>query len=254
MGSVHAFIVLLALFAAAEVASAQTNGLFGLSWSTVNGASGVSANGNWQISGTAGQPDAGTLANGSWAVYGGFWNRVVFNTPPTATNFVVGTVMNTAVSFTETQLLRSASDADGDTVTLSALDSTSTNGATVTDVSGTITYTPMTGFVGADAFGYTVSDTYGATATNVVNVVVRAGNYSSTLTDLTTQEDGTMQFNASGLPGYTYGVQATTSLDSPDWETIGSAMAGDNGLIQYDDEDSTNYTTRYYRLVYPYTP
>lgn len=179
---------------------------------------------------------------------------VLINTPPTATNFVVGTVMNTAVSFTETQLLRSASDADGDTVTLSALDSTSTNGATVTDVSGTITYTPMTGFVGADAFGYTVSDTYGATATNVVNVVVRAGNYSSTLTDLTTQEDGTMQFNASGLPGYTYGVQATTSLDSPDWETIGSAMAGDNGLIQYDDEDSTNYTTRYYRLVYPYTP
>jgi hypothetical protein len=176
--------------------------------------------------------------------------KLEINNPPVASVFPVGTLVNTPVSFTVAQLLQNASDADGDTLILSALDSTSAQGGTIVNASGTITYTPSNNFTGTDAFSYTVSDPFGATATSLVNVVVRSGNDSSLLSNLVTLGKGTVQFTAFGITNSIYNVQATTNLADPSsWQTIGTVTADTNGLILYNALISTNYSARFYRLA-----
>ena len=76
------------------------------------------------------------------------------------------------------------SDIDGDTLVVSAVDTTGTLG-TVQLASGVVSYTPPVGFIGSDSFGYTVSDGNGGTDTATVTIeeVIQCGE------DLTA-EDG----------------------------------------------------------------
>jgi hypothetical protein len=68
--------------------------------------------------------------------------------------------VNTALNISASALAALHYDADGDTLTITAVSSTSTNGPpnNVSLTAGTITYTPATDFVGADQFTYTISD------------------------------------------------------------------------------------------------
>ena len=70
-------------------------------------------------------------------------------------------------------LLALASDADGDTLGISAFGQ-GANGAVIDNGGGTFTYTPNLNFTGTDSFTYTVSDGYGGTATGTVTVFVYA--------------------------------------------------------------------------------
>ena len=64
------------------------------------------------------------------------------------------------------------SDPDGDTLTITAVGSPSRGTATI--VGNRISYTPAAGFVGSDAFNYTISDGRGGSASATVTVTVRA--------------------------------------------------------------------------------
>ncbi len=64
-------------------------------------------------------------------------------------------------------------DPDGDTLAATGVTQPS-NGMAVTNGDGTVTYSPNSGFTGADAFHYTVSDGRGGTATARVSVTVQA--------------------------------------------------------------------------------
>ncbi len=67
-------ITLLILGLCASVASAQSGGIYDLSWSTIDGGGATpSAGGIYSLGGTAGQPDAGTAMGGIYAIQGGFW-------------------------------------------------------------------------------------------------------------------------------------------------------------------------------------
>lgn len=47
---------------------------YAINWHTIDGGGGTSTNGQYDISGTIGQPDAGApMTNGQYAVTGGFW-------------------------------------------------------------------------------------------------------------------------------------------------------------------------------------
>jgi hypothetical protein len=64
--------------------------------------------------------------------------------------------------------------------------------------------------------------------------------------------DGNMQVLASGgIPGVNYLVQATTTLNSPSWPTIGMATAGTNGMFSFSDLVATNFPVRFYRVGRP---
>ena len=63
---------------------------------------------------------------------------------------------------------------------------------------------------------------------------------------------GKFQLNATGQPGLTYTVEATSNLTSPvSWTAIGTALADGTGLIQFVDADSNLYPVRFYRLRFP---
>jgi len=59
---------------------------------------------------------------------------------------------------------------------------------------------------------------------------------------------GLIQFN--GIPGWTYSIQATSSLNQS-FSTIGTATADTNGNFQYDDPAAVGATHRFYRATYP---
>ena len=60
-----------------------------------------------------------------------------------------------------------------------------------------------------------------------------------------------MRIIASGIPGGTYLIQATTNVSLSPWETIATNVALANGLISFVDLTATNYTSRYYRIAAP---
>jgi hypothetical protein len=110
----------------------------------------------------------------------------VVNTPPTAGAVDLGCIaQGTSATTTEATLLAKASDSDGDALSFVGVSNAQPSpGATVTDSSGNITYTPPAGFWGeaGASFSYTVSDGLdSATGTVAVEVdaAVYAGNVST---------------------------------------------------------------------------
>ncbi len=103
------------------------------------------------------------------------WNWISFNVAPVITNAVTMIGVRGGLStMPEADLLASAFDPDGDTLTLTAVGTTGSMGGTVTWASGMIGYTPprspSRGF--ADTFTYTVADEHGAAVTGTVTVNV----------------------------------------------------------------------------------
>jgi hypothetical protein len=90
--------------------------------------------------------------------------------PPVAVDDTATTNEHTAVTIT---VVANDSDPDGDPITVSSVTQGSHGTVGIPFVSGgTVTYTPVNGFVGTDAFTYTISDGRGGSATANVTVTV----------------------------------------------------------------------------------
>ncbi|MGI1677094.1 MAG: type I secretion C-terminal target domain-containing protein [Cellvibrionaceae bacterium] len=116
-----------------------------------------------------------------------------------------------------------------DNAALSAFDSTSTGGGTVSDNGdGTFTYTPASGFVGTDTFTYTLTDDDGETSTATVSVEVTSAVVTppvvSNVPDTTFTENGEP---VKLLPG--------TSLSDADSTTLSSVVVEMTGYIPSQD-------------------
>jgi hypothetical protein len=71
---------------------------YSIDWFKVAGGGGTSTNGQYGISGTAGQADSGTMTGGNYAVDGGFWGIIApLQTPGAPTLRLVVTATNTLV-------------------------------------------------------------------------------------------------------------------------------------------------------------
>ncbi len=92
------------------------------------------------------------------------------NHAPVANNDAVSMTRNTTITITYAQILSNDTDADGDTLTVTA-GSLPQHGNLIPNSSGA-TYTPVSGFVGVDGFTYTISDGHGGTSTAVVVIYV----------------------------------------------------------------------------------
>ena len=103
-----------------------------------------------------------------------------------------------------------------------------------------------------DAFTYTVADNFGATSTGTVDVTILANSQPINITGITRLPNGTVQLNFSGIPDYSYLIEATADLTPPAvWTTLSTNMSDTNGMFQYIDAAATNFTTRYYRTAQP---
>ena len=145
---------------------------------TLGGCDGTPAAGDWVFCVADNiAPDSGTFR--SWSLILTTTTSGV-NQPPNAVNDAASTGINTAVTIS---VLANDSDADGDTLAITAFESPTPQGGTaVVDNNGTpantgddrIVYTPAPGFDGSDSFGYTISDGNGGSDTATVTVLVTA--------------------------------------------------------------------------------
>lgn len=93
-----------------------------------------------------------------------------YNYPPVGMSDVVSLPMNSSVSI---PVLTNDTDPESDALTVAST-TTPAHGTTLINVDGTITYTPTTGYSGADSFIYTLSDGNGNTTTATVDINVLA--------------------------------------------------------------------------------
>jgi len=216
------------------------------------------------VAGLANSGGTSSLSHGYHAVaadYAGNANFIgstntltqLINTPPVASLALFSRPPNLGLIIAMSNLLANATDADGDAISLVAVGAVSTNGGTISTNSHFVFYSPpaANGNV-TDQFSYTVADIYGATSTNVVEVVLQpdAGNPSPNIVSITVHGDGTVTIVFAGIPGFSYLIQATTSLSLPiSWTTLATLTAGADGLIIFTDLNAPRYPVRYYRTA-----
>jgi hypothetical protein len=124
---------------------------------------------------------------------------------------------------------------DEDT-TVTAFDSTSVNGGTVTvDDAGNFTYTPVTDFVGADTFTYTITDADGDTSTATVTVNIANVNKLPDAVDDTFSIDENAQLTGTLLGNDDLGDEATTV-------TAFDSTSVNGGAVTVDAEGNFSYT------------
>lgn len=178
----------------------------------------------------------------------------VINSPPVAGTGSYARPQNITLKIKIANLLTNASDPDGDALTLAGTGAHSTNNATVSINGNFVIYQPpATNGNVTDSFGYTVSDSFGATNTGAVIITLLSSstNQSQNIIGIK-MTNGTTSISFAGIPGRTYYVQASTNLPpTAAWITIGTNTAATNGLFQFLDAQASNYPSRYYRSTAP---
>jgi hypothetical protein len=91
------------------------------------------------------------------------------NEAPVAVADAATTVRTTAVNI---PVLANDSDADGDTLTVSAVTQSANGTVTIANDGTSVSYRARSGFIGTDTFTYTISDSHTGTATATVTVTV----------------------------------------------------------------------------------
>lgn len=170
------------------------------------------------------------------------------NHPPVAGEVAAGAAQDTPAHYAAATLLLRGFDPDGDTLAVSAVGADSTNHGTVRLVSDTITYAPPMGFVGTDAFTYTLSDGRGGTASGWVVVEVVATNSPSyyRLTGPAWTATNSVAVRMAGIPTEVYILQRSTNL--LDWESILTNRAPSTGLLEFVDPNPPP-PTGFYRVA-----
>jgi autotransporter-associated beta strand protein len=171
-------------------------------------------------------------------------NQIVTNHPPVANN--VSYTRNAAVTTFKvlvSDLLTNATDADGDTLSLLSVGS-STNGAILSVSSGYVLYYDTNAV--ADQFTYTVIDGYGGTNSGMVTL-----NIDSTpifgQSQVASVVGGVATLRFAGVPGYSYSVVRSTNL--VDWAVLWTTNAPAGGLFDFTDNPAPQ-PSAYYHLQY----
>ncbi|HEY1662150.1 MAG TPA: immunoglobulin domain-containing protein [Verrucomicrobiae bacterium] len=176
-------------------------------------------------------------------------SQIVTNHPPVATSASYSILAGSPLDIPLTNLATNWSDPDGDTISLAAV-SESTNGVTIMNDAGTLTYSDTNGV--ADEFFCTITDGWGGTNVQAVYIAIIPASEVPDITGVTSISDGSVTLTFSGAPGTNYVLEATTNLLSPDdWIPVTTNTPDTNGLWQFTDTSATNYPLRYYRLMLP---
>jgi len=155
---------------------------------------------------------------------------LITNTAPVAVNDAAIMAEDTVV--TTVNVLLNDTDADGDTLSVSAADATSVSGGAVANNNdGTFNYTPALNFNGTDTFTYTASDGNGGTAVGTVTITVTPVNDAPVFTGTpaivqTAAHVGTL-LTLSGTA--TSDVDGDTVTLSYQWQANGVNIAGATG-------------------------
>jgi len=168
---------------------------------------------------------------------------ITLNAPPTAGTDLRTTVLNTSTTFDPR-----TNDVDTDGGTLAVAGVSTAGHGTTSYTASSITYTPMSGYSGPDAFTYTLSDGQGGAASGSVQVTVTSTNTPPNAVNdgpITAQKNTALTFdprtNDTDSDG---GTLAVTAVSTP-----GHGMASYTGTsitytptTGYTGADSLTYT------------
>ncbi len=139
----------------------------GVAWTQIGSAS-VAMNAEVQVGLAVSSLNDGTVCTASFTdVQAPGWAA---NQAPVAANDTATTEAGKPVVV---RVLDNDSDPDGGTLAISSFTQPA-HGTVVNNGDGTLTYTPATGYVGSDAFGYTITDGQGGSASASVALTVTA--------------------------------------------------------------------------------
>lgn len=182
---------------------------------------------------------------------------MVDRAPVAQTNLSFYLLQDQPLLVSSAQCLAVVTDPDNDPLSVTDAGPTSTNGGTVTLAAGTIEYHPAAGYTGMDAFSYIVGDGRGGLTANTVLVAVLSPEavapglvYGPLLVG------GQFVARYSGVPGFTYTIQATADLVPSSWAKVINLTAPETdqgfgvGVFQFVESDPTQ-PSRFYRAVYP---
>jgi hypothetical protein len=82
-----------------------------------------------------------------------------------------------------------------------------------------------------------------------INVAIAVDTSAGQNLTITSLGNGSYLINGNGIPNYTYHVQSTPTLSSPNWQNIGTVTTDSTGAFQYTDTPSGGIG--FYRTVYP---
>jgi hypothetical protein len=160
---------------------------------------------------------------------------------------LVGVQKNHSVSVRVQKLLATAAN-QFPTNTLAGVSATSTNGGTVTVSGGLVTYTPVTNFIGADLFTYTVTDGFTSATGSVQVVVADTGTVAPNRVGVVVMDTDGAHARFAGIPGFTYTIERST--DGAEWTALGSVVVPANGVLEFLDSAPPSGSV-FYRTTVP---
>ena len=140
------------------------------------------------------------------------------------------------------------SDSDNDSLALDSLNASSQQGVAVTNRGQWVFYSAGATFTNADSFGYQVGDGRGGLSAGTVTVTVKTDTNSTPSSTVEDLQNGSYRAHFSGIPGYTYRVEASASLETPAWQSVGLATADSLGFVAFVDSPPGG-NPRYYRIT-----
>ena len=189
-------------------------------------------------------------------------NQIVTNHPPVASLTTVTCTEGMSAEIALSDMATNWSDPDGDTVELTSINLTTTNGValfpinltTNLDGSYVIAANAYLGYrnptnVMNDQFSYSISDGQGGTNIGYVDIIISTNVITGQATGVIATGGGPVTVNFAGIIGYSYSVQRSTNL--LDWVTVWTTNAPAGGLFNFTDNFGDlggNPGSAYYRL------
>ena len=174
------------------------------------------------------------------------------NSLPIATNIVLQRYQDSGAKISVAALLADNTGPNSGVLTLISADPTSTNGGTVALSSNWIFYTPLPGFTNSDAFSYVIADSEGVQAAGTVSITVPVDlGQSQNIVAVADLGNGAALIQFQAIPGRTYTVQYTESLQTPVWQTLGTSTADATGAFGFTNTPPNGSPAGFYRSTYP---
>jgi hypothetical protein len=172
---------------------------------------------------------------------------------PIAPNYTNYMYTNQTLFFDISVLFNHAGSPDGDSLTLSAYDTSTTNGVGLSSVTSTLySYTPNPGFLGQDLFTYTITDSQGnsAVGTNFIEVVP---TLAPSIISPTHSGNNVVVSGTGGSPGAPYLILGSDSLETPvsSWPTVATGNFDSHGNFSISLPIYSGSSAGFYVLAVP---
>jgi hypothetical protein len=171
--------------------------------------------------------------------------QIVTNHPPVGLPAFFTNTASFTLEIPIADLATNWTDVDGDVVSLAAV-GISTNGIVLADTGAALVYFNSNNV--ADQFTCTISDGWGGTNFQTVAIAPAPPNPTPLITSVVPAGNRDLTLNLGGAPGFTYILETTTNLLPAVWLPVETNTLGTNGVWQFTDTQTTNFTQRFYRL------